>query len=105
MEASPGRRLLHPLGQGSRKRIAVLADKVSRHRHSLRKSQIIIVHDPVPADCTEKVVCLPGDRILFERIPTPRPAPKIVLKNAWEVEQGKLSGNEEPTAEGNLFRN
>ena len=50
-------------------------------------SRAIILHDSVPADCIEKVVCLQGDKTVYQRIPTPRPAPKIVLKHAWQVEK------------------
>ena len=31
-------------------------------------------------------------------------APKIVLKNAWQVEQGKLSSCEKSCAEGGTFK-
>ena len=58
----------------------------------------------MPADCIEKVVCLQRDELLNQRIPTPRPAPKIALKDAWQVEQGKLSNSERSTAEGHLFK-
>ena len=43
------------------------------------------------------------DKILFQ-IPTPRPAPKIVLKNAWQVEHCKQSSSEKSCAEGDLFK-
>ena len=35
---------------------------------------------------------------------SPRPAPKIVLKNAWQVEHGKQSSSEQSCAEGDLFK-
>ena len=60
--------------------------------------------DSVPRHCSEKVVCLQGDKILCQRIPTPRPALKIVLKDAWQVEQGTLSSKKTSTVEGNLFQ-
>ena len=47
----------------------------------------------MPADCIEKVVS-----------PTPRPAPKIVLKNAWKVEHDKQSSSEQSCAEEDLFK-
>ena len=43
-------------------------------------------------------------KFLCQRIPTPRPALKIVLKDAWQVEQGTLSSKETSTVEGNLFQ-
>ena len=46
---------------------------------------------------------LRGDKILYQ-IPTPRPAPKIVLNNAWQVEHGKQSSSENSCAEGDLFK-
>ena len=36
--------------------------------------------------------------MLYHRIPTPRPAPKTVLKDAWQVERGKLSSSERSLA-------
>ena len=92
MEGFSGRRL-DPLGQGTRERITILA-----------RSHAMVVHDSVPADCIEKVVCLQGDKIVYQMIPTLRPAPKTVLKDAWLVEQGKLSSIERSTAEGDLFK-
>ena len=44
-----------------------------------------------------------GGNILYQRIPTPRPAPKIVLKDALQVEQGKQSSSERSPGEENLF--
>ena len=51
------------------------------------KSQAIIVQDPVPAECIYKVISQNGDRILFERHSTPRPAPKVTLKSSWQSQQ------------------
>ena len=45
----------------------------------------IILKDAVPADCIGKVVGTRQDKILYQRIPTLRPPPKVVLKNAWQV--------------------
>ena len=41
------------------------------------KSHAIVAHSLVPADWIYKVICQNGDRILFERLPTPRPAPNL----------------------------
>ena len=51
------------------------------------KSNAMIVFDPVPEDCIERIIFEEGDRILFERIPAPRPVPKITLKSRWEASQ------------------
>ena len=72
-----GRRLLDQLNQSTRKRITILADKVSCHN----------VYSSVPADCIYKVSSHKGERTQFERLSTPRPAPKIVLKSAWQSHQ------------------
>ena len=51
------------------------------------KSHATIVHNPVLADCIFKVISQNGDRILFERLSTPRPAPKVTLKSNWHSQQ------------------
>ena len=59
----------------------------------------------VPADCIEKVVSQGGDKTLFQRPSTPRPAPKIVLKNVWKLrrqqqqQQDTLRSTGKPVAE------
>ena len=50
----------------------------------------VILCDSVLADCIEKSG-MPSrapveNTILYQRIPTPRPAPKFVSKNAWQVQ-------------------
>ena len=47
------------------------------------KSHAIIVQDPEPAESIYKVIFQNGDRILFERLSNPRPAPKVTLKSNW----------------------
>ena len=47
------------------------------------KSHAIIVHNPVPADCIYKVISQKG----FERLSTPRPAPKLTLKSNSHSQQ------------------
>ena len=37
------------------------------------RSHAIIAHSSVPADCIHKVISQKGERILFERLSTPRP--------------------------------
>ena len=51
------------------------------------KSNAMIVYDPVPEDCIERVVCGEGDRILFERICTLRFVPKITLRSRRQAQQ------------------
>ena len=49
------------------------------------KSHSIIVHNPVPADVIYRVISQNRDRILFERLSTPRPAPKVTLKKQLAI--------------------
>ena len=44
-------------------------------------------HAIIGADCICKVISQNGDRILFERLSTPRPAPKVTLKSNWQSRQ------------------
>ena len=92
MEASSGRSLLDPFRQGTRKRIDILADKVSRHYCSRFSAP----------DCIEKEWYPQGGaKTLYQRVSTPRPAPKIVLKDVWKLQQqhGTLSSSGKPLAE------
>ena len=41
----------------------------------------------MPADCIYKVISQKEERTLIERLSTPRPAPKVVLKSAWQSQQ------------------
>ena len=50
------------------------------------KSNATIVHSHVPADCISKIICEKGDRALFERLPTPRFAPKMTLWSRWQAQ-------------------
>ena len=51
------------------------------------KSHVIVVRSLVPAACICRVISQNGDRILFERLSTPRPAPKVTLKSNWHSKQ------------------
>ena len=51
------------------------------------KSFAIIPHDIVPGDCIHRVIFQNGDRVLFERLATPKPAPKVTLRSNWLVQQ------------------
>ena len=48
---------------------------------------LFIVHQSVPNLCIERVVSDNGDRILSQRILTPRPEPKVTLRNTWRSQQ------------------
>ena len=51
------------------------------------RSHAIIVYSSVPASCIHEVISQKGQRTLFERLSTPRPAPKIVHKSAWQSQR------------------
>ena len=55
--------------------------------HGLRfwqtKSFAIITYATVPVDCIDRVISQNGDRVMFERLATPRPAPKVTLESKW----------------------
>ena len=48
----------------------------------------------MPRDCIFRVISETRDRVLFERISTPRPAPKVILKSNWLVQQQQPICNE-----------
>ena len=52
----------------------------------------IIVRNLVPADCIFWVISQKGDRTLFERLSTPRLAPKVTLRRGHLQQQQPLSG-------------
>ena len=54
----------------------------------------IINENPVPGDCIFKVISESGDRVLFERLSTLMPAPKVMLKSNWLMQQQQLIRNE-----------
>ena len=55
------------------------------------KSNAILVNDHVQAESIYRVISENGEHILFERMPTPRPAPEIILKSRWRIEQEQYS--------------
>ena len=55
------------------------------------KSNAILVNDHVQTESIYGVISENEEQILFERMPTPRPAPKIILKRRWRIEQGQYS--------------
>ena len=56
------------------------------------RSQAIIVHDSVPPDCIEKVISEKGEKTWNQRLSTPRPAPRNILKNARSGHQQQQHG-------------
>ena len=56
----------------------------------------------------KKVVNTRRGNILYQRIPTPRPPPQVVLKNAWQVQHDKevqlQPGNEQSYGGGDPFK-
>ena len=58
--------------------------------------QAIFLYDSVPAGCIEKVVSTREDKIMYQRIPTPRTHPKV--QHDKEVQQ--QSSTEQSCAEG-----
>ena len=51
------------------------------------ESFAIITYVTVPGDCIDRVTSQNGDRVIFERLATPRPAPKVTLKSNWRRQQ------------------
>ena len=51
------------------------------------RSHAIILYDSVKADCIEKSGSPSRRQIFNQRVSTPRPAPKVVLKDAWQSKQ------------------
>ena len=48
-----------------------------------QNSFAIITCTTVPGDYIDRVTSQNGDRVIFERLATPRPAPKVTLKSFW----------------------
>ena len=51
------------------------------------KSFAVMTYFTIPGDCIDSVTVQDGDRVLFERLATPRPAPKVTLKRNWQSQQ------------------
>ena len=60
------------------------------------KSHAVIVHHPVPLDCFVKVIAKNGEQTPFERLSTPRPAPKVILRSSWQVQQQQQQQPQQP---------
>ena len=59
---------------------------------------------PVPADCICRVISQIGDRMLFERHSTPRPAPKVTLKTNCQSQQQQSVCDDVSTCTRRLVR-
>ena len=51
------------------------------------RSHAIILYGSVPADCIERVVSTKSEVIMNQKTSTPRPPPKLALKEAWWVQR------------------
>ena len=60
------------------------------------KSNVIIVHQSVPFRCIDRVVHDNGGRITFQRILTPRPGPKVTLRDTWIPQQQQKKQQHQP---------
>ena len=46
-----------------------------------------MTHATIPGDCIDRVTSQNGDRVLCERLETPRPTPKVTLKQNWQSQR------------------
>ena len=51
------------------------------------KAFAIMTYATIPGDCIDKITSEEGNRVLFERLETPRPALKVTLKMNWHSQQ------------------
>ena len=64
----------------SRKRIVFFLEQT--------KSNATVLHDPVAADCLEKVINFKTGGVLYQKVRLwSRPPREITFKNAWKVQQ------------------
>ena len=83
---------VHYHSHWERNQVAVYWIKISRAQEQglqfwQTKSFAIITHNLVPGDCMYRVISEKRDRVLFEKLATSRPAPKVTLKIIWLVQQ------------------
>ena len=55
------------------------------------KTFAIMTHATILGDCIDRVTAQDGDRVIFERLETPRPAHKVTLKKNWKSQQQQHS--------------
>ena len=63
--------------------------KSAGSRIGIPANEVICNHDF--GDCTDRVTSQNGDRVNFETLETPRPAPKVTLKKNWKSQQQQHS--------------
>ena len=63
-----------------------------------------ITYTTVPGDCIDRVISQNGDRVLFQRLATSRPPPKVTLKSHWQIQQQQLNSRMTLRASGNSVR-
>ena len=69
------------------------------------KSCAIMTHATTPGDCVHRVTCQNGDRENFEKLETPRPAPKVTLKKNWQSQQQQQEQQpQQPTSNTDVTR-
>ena len=51
------------------------------------KSFAIMTYVTIAGDCIDRVTAQNGDRVMFERLATPRSAPKVTFKRNWQNQQ------------------
>ena len=56
----------------------------------------IIVYQSVPYRCIDRVVSYNGDRITFQRVLTPRPGPRVTLRDTWIPQQQQKEQQPQP---------
>ena len=55
------------------------------------KSFAIMTYASILGDCIDRVTSQDGDRVIFERLETPRLAPKVTLNKNWQSQQQQHS--------------
>ena len=50
----------------------------------------IMSYAAFPGDCIDRVTSQNGERVVFECLETPRPAPKVQLEKNWNCQQQLL---------------
>ena len=72
------------------------------------RSHANFLSDSDPADCIERVVNTKSKEILYQTTSTPRPPPKLVLEEAWQVQRDDYfqrgSGVGKPVADEEKFK-
>ena len=51
----------------------------------------IMTYATIPGDGIDPVTFQDGDRVIFERLETPRPAPEVTWKENWQSQQQQHS--------------